>query len=156
MAEVQRAAPSARAFLGVEESLSGGASLFDAWNDHVNLALELARWHGTRFVFEAFDAAVRGTPELSARQLLRWLCSIFALRQIERASGWLLAAGALAPEQIRALPRVVDAFCRELLPHAPELSEATGITNELLRIPIAEDDYVAAYDAKARHATIAA
>jgi acyl-CoA oxidase len=140
---------------GVAEALARGDDLFDAWNDHVNPALELARSHGVRFVFEEFDAAVERVAEVSARRVLRQLCSLFALREIARSSGWLLAEGALTPAQVKALPRTLDDHCAALLPYAGELTACWGLSNELLRVPIAGADYVAAYDAKARRGAAA-
>ncbi|WP_306321406.1 MULTISPECIES: acyl-CoA dehydrogenase [unclassified Streptomyces] len=118
---------------------------FDAWNGNVNTALDMARTHGVRTALEAFQeaAADAGTDEV--RTALTDLAALYALGEIQRHAGWYLAQGALTAEQVRQLPARTDELCARVLPHVGMLIDGFRLTPELLRAPIAADDYVSAF-----------
>lgn len=129
----------------MRKALAEGQESFAAWNDHVNRALDLARARGERVLLEQFQRAVRDARSRESRSALERLYSLYALRLLERDSGWLLAEGALAAAQVKALPGEIDVLCGAILPDVGALVDAFGISNDWLRCPIAEDDYIAAY-----------
>jgi hypothetical protein len=52
-------------------------------------------------------------------------------------------------EEARDHNKRIDALCKSLRPFALDLAAAFDIPNSILRAPIASDDYIAAYDARA-------
>lgn len=120
--------------------------LFDAWNEHVNGVIRLAKIRGERVLVETFHSVVASVEDPQLRQVLADLALLFALERIERDSGWLLAERLLTVDHVKALPTRIDALCARIEPHAEGLCEGFGITNQLLRAPIASDDYIAWYD----------
>lgn len=72
---------------------------------------------------------------------LNLLGALFGLSELQRNTGWYLAHGVISSEQVLALPAVLDALCVALRDHVPMLLEGFALTPELLRAPIAYDDY---------------
>ncbi|CAM04723.1 acyl-coenzyme A oxidase [Saccharopolyspora erythraea NRRL 2338] len=127
-------------------------SLASGWNDNMNAAVSMARTRGVQVALERFlDAADRARTEES-RTALQLLACLYGLIEVERDSGWYLARNALTPEQVERLPREIDSLCEQILPHSLMLVDAFGVSPELLRAPIAADDYVSAVDQAVGHA----
>jgi acyl-CoA oxidase len=119
---------------------------FTAWNGNVSGALAMARVRGARLALERFLAAVEDAETESARASLRPLAALYALTEIQRDSGWYLAHGALTADQVEGLPAAIDSLCERIRPHVAMLIEGFSLSPELLRAPIAADDYVTAFD----------
>lgn len=116
------------------------------WNDNVNRTIALSNAHGTRLLAESFESAIKACGDEAGAHVLRLLFSLWALAQIERHAGWFLSQGCISRQAVESLPSDRDQLCASIEPHVLELVAAFGIDNTLLRAPIAEDDYVAAYD----------
>jgi acyl-CoA oxidase len=121
--------------------------MFASWNDNINLAIETAMAHSSRLLAEAFWQAAR---ELHAESPLRDLLSLFCLQEIAPHLGFYMAEGLILPHEARTHGRRLDELCAKLYPEALHLVEALDVTNDILRAPIATDDYVAAYAARVR------
>jgi len=119
----------------------------EIWNDNVNRTIALANAYGTRTLAERFETAIAACTDSAGALVLRRVFSLWALGHVERHSGWFLSQGCISKEAIENLPADRDRSCASIEPHVHDLVEAFGIDNTLLRVPIAEDDYVAAYDA---------
>jgi acyl-CoA oxidase len=120
------------------------------WNDNVHRTLALATAHATRLMAEYFAAAVADCQDETSARALSVLLSLWALDQVDRHAGWFLSQGCITAAAAENAESDRDRLCAELEPHAPELVDAFGIDNTLLRAPIAEDDYIAAYHAFAK------
>ncbi|MFI2633020.1 acyl-CoA dehydrogenase [Streptomyces collinus] len=118
---------------------------FEAWNATINPGLEMARVRGVRTALESFAAAVDEARDETARSALAPLAALYGLTEVSRDAGWFLARGALTAEQVERLDAEADALCAELRPYADALIGGFNLTPELLRAPIAADDYVAAF-----------
>ncbi|WP_309095125.1 acyl-CoA dehydrogenase [Streptomyces sp.] len=118
---------------------------FDAWNGVVNTALDMARTRGVRIALEQFRAALPSLADAQDRTALRVLASLYGLVEIQRDAGWYLAKGLLSAEQVEGMPAAVDRCCALLRPHAGRLIDAFRLSPELLRAPIAFEDYAAAF-----------
>jgi acyl-CoA oxidase len=132
----------ARAALDAE---SGTRSYFDAWNDTINTALTIARVRGAGLALECFLDAVADARHGEVGRALRLLASLYGLGEVQRDAGWYLARGVLSADQVEGLPAALDSLCDRLAPHASLLVDGFQLTPELVRAPIAADDYVAAY-----------
>ncbi|MEU6157865.1 acyl-CoA dehydrogenase [Streptomyces sp. NPDC047130] len=124
---------------------TGDRTYFEAWNDTVNTGLEMARTRGVRIALECLEAAVGTLEDESARTALGLLGALYGVAELRRDSGWYLARGVLTAEQVERLPREADALCARLRPHADALIDGFRLSPELLRAPIAADDYVGAF-----------
>ncbi|HEX6351908.1 acyl-CoA dehydrogenase [Actinophytocola sp.] len=121
----------------------------ESWNDTMNTALAMARTRGVRMAVEEFHAAVEAAVDPDAATGLRLLGALYALTEINRDAGWYLAKGLLTAFQVEELPMTLDLLCEQILPHAEALADGFALTPELLRAPIAADDYVAAFQSAA-------
>jgi acyl-CoA oxidase len=122
-----------------------GRDLFGLWNENVNLAIEMATAHASRLVTEAFwGRAQQLHPESPVRDLL----SLYGLQELAPHLGYLLAEGLITREEVRLHGKELDRLCSKLQPRALQLAQALDIPNELLRAPIASDDYIADYAAR--------
>ncbi|MER5727689.1 acyl-CoA dehydrogenase [Streptomyces sp. NPDC002138] len=126
-----------------DESREG--TYLDAWNDTMNTGLTMARVRGVRTALECFTEAAEGAGTEETRTALGLLASLYALTEVQRDAGWYLARGVLTAAQVEELPRALDALCVLILPHAETLIGGFNLSPELLRAPIAADDYVAAF-----------
>jgi acyl-CoA oxidase len=122
-----------------------GRELFGLWNDNINLAIEMATAHASRLVAEAFW---RRAQQLHPESPVRDLSSLFGLQEIAPHLGYFLAEGWLTRDEVRLHGKELDRLCVRLEPRALHLARALDIPNELLRAPIASDDYVAHYAAR--------
>ncbi|MFE6411086.1 acyl-CoA dehydrogenase [Streptomyces sp. NPDC057837] len=138
-AELLRAARAAMA------DDSGNRTYFDAWNATINLGLDMARTRGARTALECFAAAVDETRDGTARAALAPLAALYGLTEVRRDAGWFLARGALTAGQVDRAAAETEALCARLLPVAGTLVDAFHLSPDLLRAPIAADDYVAAF-----------
>lgn len=122
-----------------------GRNLFGLWNENINLAIDTATAHASRLVAEAFwERAQKLHPESPVRALL----SLFGLQEIAPHLGYFLAEGLLTRDEVKAHGKTQERLCAQLHPSALHLAQALDIPNELLRAPIASDDYIASYAAR--------
>jgi acyl-CoA oxidase len=118
---------------------------FDAWNANINTALTMARLRGARVALERFAAAVEDCADGPAREALTLLARLYGLTVIEPDAGWYAVKGLLSRDEVEALPATVDSLCASLVPHVDPLIDGFRLSPELLRAPIAADDYVTAF-----------
>jgi acyl-CoA oxidase len=126
----------------VRRKLAASKGTFSqVWDAAANDAIALGRAHGGRIALEQFLAAVRAAPDPQAARLLRRLAGLFALTEIKRESGWLLASGILSGEDVLTLDDTLDQVCDSVDAVAETLIEAFGIPAQLLSSPIADEDF---------------
>ncbi|ANN15873.1 acyl-CoA oxidase [Amycolatopsis orientalis] len=116
------------------------------WNDNITTAVAMARGRGVRVAMEQFCSATTDAREERVGEALRLLCSLYGLLEINREAGWYLAEGALTPAQVRRIPALIDETAAALVPFSAMLVGGFNLSGELLRAPIAADDYLTAVD----------
>ncbi|HET6844697.1 MAG TPA: acyl-CoA dehydrogenase [Candidatus Angelobacter sp.] len=121
------------------------AGYLQAWNGVMNPALAAARLRGVATALQCLHTAAQSAQEPGVRTALGLMASLYGLTEIQRDSGWYLAQSALTAAQVLDTPTLIDDLCVSLQPHAPMLLEGFALTPELLRAPIAYDDYAAAF-----------
>lgn len=124
-----------------------GGNLFELWNENINLAIETAAAHAGRLAAEAFWEEIQ---RLAETHPVQELFRLFVYQEIAPHLGYFLAEELITSDDVKQHGRSMDRSCRLLRPIALELAEAFDIPNEILRAPIASDDYIAAYDARVR------
>lgn len=135
---------------GMEAGLERGESLFDVWNDHTNLAIELGQAHGVRLIHEEFAMSLEKAGGQWAQTSLTRLCQLFGLEELGADLGWFLMEGLLSPSQARAISRERERLCELIAADSEMLCDAMAIPARMLRAPIGTDDYVAAYTERAK------
>ncbi|MBS2545914.1 hypothetical protein KGQ19_03435 [Catenulispora sp. NL8] len=119
---------------------------FDSWNRNVNNALAMARLEGVAAALECALAAADDARTTAVSQALRSLAALYGLDEIQRDAGWYLARGVLDAAQVEAIPAAADELCETLRPRIPMLINGFQLSPQLLRAPIAADDYMTAYN----------
>jgi acyl-CoA oxidase len=119
---------------------------FAAWNENINAGLTMGRLRGARIALERFSAAVQDCADGPAGEALTLLAELYGLTVIEPDAGWYLANDMLSPGQVDGLPGAIDSLCARLLPYVGLLIDGFRLSPELLRAPIAADDYVSAFE----------
>ncbi|WP_404291289.1 acyl-CoA dehydrogenase [Glutamicibacter arilaitensis] len=128
----------------------------NAFNENQDLLIAAARAHGELLRWEAFTAALEKMSDAPTCEVLTWLRDVFALSVIEDDLGWFLANGRLSMQRARTLPGYINRLLARLRPHAQELVDAFGYTQDHLRAEISSgieaerQDEAMAYFAKLR------
>ncbi|QCY47120.1 MULTISPECIES: acyl-CoA dehydrogenase [Glutamicibacter] len=107
------------------------------FNENQDLLIQAARAHAELLRWEAFTRALEQTKDENTREVLTWLRDVFALTVIEDDLGWYLAHGRLSMQRARTLPEYINRLLARLRPHAQDLVDAFGYTQEHLRAEIA-------------------
>jgi len=138
---------------GMVKTVLPDHELFTVWNENINLAIETSLAHASRLAAEKFRERA---AELDSGHPVHDLFRLFALQEMAPYLGFYLAEGLVTREEVQSHATTLDRLCLALRPYALSLAEACDVPNDLLRAPIASDDYVARYDARAREAERAA
>jgi acyl-CoA oxidase len=125
---------------------------FDAWNDHLVEACELARAHAARIALERFEPLLENLEDEHARVIVERLMRTFALQEISKCAAALIGEGLLSIELARQIERERASLARALGPDLSLITQASAVPSALLRAPIA-DDYLDAYDYFSREHT---
>jgi acyl-CoA oxidase len=118
---------------------------FDSWNSSINGALRMAHARGAALALGCFLRAAKDARVSAVGEGLLILAALYGLTEVERDAGWYLARGALGAEQVEGIPQAIDSLCERTLEYALMLTEGFQLSPELLRAPIAAEDYVKAY-----------
>lgn len=115
---------------------------FEAWNAATGDALEMARVHGVTLAHEQLVEMSRAADHPDLREGLGLLAELYALHELRAGAAGYLADDSLTLAEAGDLGACVDRVVRALVPHAPRLIEGFGLSPDLLRAPIAYDDYM--------------
>jgi acyl-CoA oxidase len=124
---------------------AGQASLFDAWNDQLSDAIDLASTHAVRLALDAFGRALDEVTEPKARVIVERLLRLFALQEIAKFSTMMIAEGLLSSELAGAIQPERTRLAGELYADVDVIRDAFRIPTSLLGTPIGED-YLTTHD----------
>ncbi|HET9052683.1 MAG TPA: acyl-CoA dehydrogenase, partial [Cyclobacteriaceae bacterium] len=71
------------------------------------------------------------------RAILKKLCALFALSQIEKNKGWYLEQGYMEGVKTKAIRKLMNQLCWDIRQEAVPLADAFNIPDTLLSAPIA-------------------
>jgi acyl-CoA oxidase len=108
-----------------------------AFNRNQNELIEAARAHGELLQWEAFTRALARVDDPGTKRVLTWLRDLFGLGLVEQHLAWYLIHGRLSPQRAQAVSAYIDRLVERLRPHALDLVQAFGYTDEHLRAKIA-------------------
>ncbi|KFF59704.1 acyl-CoA dehydrogenase [Cryobacterium sp. MLB-32] len=109
----------------------------DLFNAHQNELIEAARAHAELLQWEAFTRALEKTEDPGTKQVLTWLRDLFGLGLVEKNLAWYLIHGRLSAKRAQAVTAYIDRLIARIRPHAQDLVDAFGYTQDHLRAPIA-------------------
>ncbi len=103
--------------------------VFNAAQDHV---IRAGRVHIDRIVLEAFTAGIARCENEEAQELLRDVCSLYALTTIEEDLAWFMGHNRLADTRAKMVTSLVNELLVKLRPHTLTLIEGFGVPEESL------------------------
>ncbi|MCD9155125.1 acyl-CoA dehydrogenase family protein [Aeromicrobium duanguangcaii] len=104
-------------------------SAFNAAQDHV---VKIGQVHIDRIVLEAFTAGIARCEDDEAADLLRDVCSLYALTVIERDKAWFMEHNRISDTRAKAVTTEVNALLDRLRPHTLALIEGLGVPQSSL------------------------
>jgi acyl-CoA oxidase len=107
--------------------------VFRAVQDH---AVNAARAHMATALLSAFQGAVARCEDDDLRSVLKLLCDLFALHDLESDRAFFMEHGRLSGPRCKAITREVNRLCNETRLCAGDLVDAFGIPDEMLGAPI--------------------
>jgi acyl-CoA oxidase len=121
----------------LKKHLDAGMNSFDAFNQCQYHLLNVGYAYVERVILEQFIAQVNQTKDESLKIILKKLCDLFALSQIEKNKGWYLEHDYMEGVKTKAIRRLVNKLCWEVRKDAVPLVEAFNIPDSCLSAPIA-------------------
>jgi len=115
--------------------------VFRAVQDH---AVNAARAHMSTVLLEAFQRAVRECADEDLRDVLKLLCDLYALDELESDRAFFMEHGRLSGPRCKAITREVNRLCNEVRQCAGQLVDAFAIPDEVIAAPIGLADESAA------------
>jgi acyl-CoA oxidase len=111
--------------------------VFRAVQDH---AVNAARAHMATVVLSAFQQAVQSCQDAALKSVLKLLCDLYALHDLESDRAFFMEHGRLSGPRCKAITREVNRLCNEARLRAGELVDGFGIPDEVLAAPIGLSD----------------
>jgi acyl-CoA oxidase len=121
----------------LKKHLDSGMDSFDAFNVCQNHLVQVSFAYIERIILEQFIAQVEITKDDGCKAILKKLCQLYALSQIDLQKGWYLENGYMEGIKTKALRKTLDQLCWEIRQDAVPLIEAFRIPDQLLSAPIA-------------------
>ncbi len=117
--------------------IDNGMDSYDAFNDTQYHFVQVAFAYIERVVLEQFVEAVENCQDKNLKPVLKQLCDLFALWQIEKNKGWYLEQGYLEGVKTKAIRNQVNQLCANVRRDAVALVDAFDIPDSCLAAPIA-------------------
>lgn len=102
------------------------------------MMVEMGKAYIERLVLEQFVAGVKSADK-SIQQPLVMLERLYALSMIEEHKGWYLENGYIEGRKAVYISKMVDELCLKTREHCPDLVDAFGIPDGLIKAPIATE-----------------
>jgi acyl-CoA oxidase len=114
-----------------------GMDPFDAVNVAQHHLLTLGKAFIERIILEKFIEKIAQTSDPELKKVLKKLCDLFALYQMEIHKGWYLEQGYMEGVKTKAIRKMVNQLCWEVRKDAVPLVNAFNIPDACLAAPIA-------------------
>lgn len=108
---------------------------FNSAQDHV---MRLGRVHIERVVLEAFTAGIARCQDDDAADMLRDVCTLFALTSIEDDLAWFMGHGRISDQRAKNVTSQIEELLSRLRPHTLTLIEGFAVPPETLGAAILE------------------
>ncbi len=120
----------------LKKHLDSGMDSFDAFNQTQYHLVNVGHAYVERIVLEQFIAQVERTLDKNCKAVLKKLCDLFALTQIEKNKGWYLEHDYMEGVKTKAIRKLINKLCWEIRQEAVPLVEAFKIPDSCLGAPI--------------------
>lgn len=121
----------------LKRHLDNGMDSFDAFNVCQHHMVNVGFAHIERIVLEQFMLQVERTQDIECKSVLKKLCDLFAISQLEKNKGWFLEQGYMEGVKTKAIRKMTNQLSWEIRQEAVPLVNAFDIPDKLLSAPIA-------------------
>jgi acyl-CoA oxidase len=121
----------------LKRHISEGMDSFDAFNVSQHHLVQVGLAYIERVILERFILEVENTKDAGCKAVLKKLCDLYALSQIDENKGWYLEQGYMEGVKTKAIRKLVNQLCWEVRQEAVPLVNAFGIPDNCLSAPIA-------------------
>ena len=112
--------------------IDDGMDSFDAFNQCQHHLVQVGFAYIERIILEQFMDQISNTHDEGSKTILKKLCDLFALSQIEKNKGWYLESGYMEGVKTKAIRKMVDQLCAEVRQEAVPLVDAFGVPSTCL------------------------
>jgi len=116
--------------------ISEGMDSFDAFNVSQHHLVQVGLAYVERIVLEQFILQIAQTKDAGCKAILKKLCDLFALSQIEKNKGWYLESGYMDGVKTKAIRKLMNQLCWDVRQEAVPLVNAFNIPDACLAAPI--------------------
>lgn len=121
----------------IKRHIDSGMDSFDAFNVCQQHLVQVGFAYIERIILEKFIEQVEVTKDAGCKAVLKKLCDLFALSQIEKNKGWYLEQGYMEGVKTKAIRKLVNQLCWDIRQDAVPLTDAFNIPDACLSAPIA-------------------
>lgn len=121
----------------LKRHIDSGMDSFDAFNVCQHHLVQVGFAYIERIILEQFIRQVEATKDVGCKMVLKKLCDLFALSQIDKNKGWYLEQGYMEGSKTKAIRKLVNQLCWEIRQDAVPLTDAFNIPDACLSAPIA-------------------
>ncbi len=114
-----------------------GMDPFDAINVCQHHLVTMGKAYIERVILEQFISKTAQVKDEKLKSVLKKMCNLFALYQIEQHKGWYLEQGYMEGVKTKAIRKTVNQLCWEIRKDAVPLVNAFAIPDSCLAAPIA-------------------
>ena len=118
---------------------SDGDEAFRIFNNAQDHVIRCGRVHIDRVVLEAFTAGIARCEDEDAADLLRDVCSLYALSTIEEDLAWFMGHNRLSDQRAKVVTSEINDLLDRLRPHLLTLVEGLGVPESSLGAAILQD-----------------
>jgi acyl-CoA oxidase len=121
----------------LKRHIDDGMDSFDAFNVVQHHLVQVGFAYVERIVLEKFVEQVEQTKDVGCKEILKKLCQLFALSQLDKNKGWYLENGYMEGVKTKAIRKALNQLCWEIRQEAVPLTDAFRIPDSCLAAPIA-------------------
>jgi acyl-CoA oxidase len=116
----------------IRRHIGDGMDSFDAFNVVQHHLIQVGFAYIERIILEKFIEQVERTTDAGCQAILKKLCQLFALSQIDKNKGWYLETGYMEGVKTKAIRKLMNQLCWDIRQEAVPLVEAFRIPEVLL------------------------
>lgn len=120
----------------LKRHISEGMDSFDAFNVAQHHLVQVGFAYIERMVLEKFIEQVNQSQDAGCKAILKKLCDLFALSQIDKNKGWYLEQGYMEGVKTKAIRKLMNQLCWDIRQEAVPLVDAFAIPDSCLGAPI--------------------
>jgi acyl-CoA oxidase len=116
----------------IRRHIGDGMDSFDAFNVVQHHLIQVSFAYIERIILEKFIEQVEHTTNPGCQAILKKLCQLFALSQIDKNKGWYLETGYMEGVKTKAIRKLLNQLCWDIREEAVPLVDAFKIPETLL------------------------